>query len=60
MTKHSRPRRKNKGFRNKDPKYFEKLGETKKEVRWFTSQETKKQLGVENGPQRKNPRKGRS
>lgn len=51
-------RRKNKGFRNKDPRYFEKLAVIKKGLRWFFTKESKKHLGVHNGQQRKNSRKG--
>ena len=40
-------RRKNKGFRNKDPRYFEKLAIIKKGLRWFFTNESKKHLGVE-------------
>ena len=50
-------RRKNKGFRNKDPRYFEKLAVIKRGVRWFFNIESKKKLGVKNGQQRKNARK---
>jgi len=52
-------RRKNKGFRNKDPRYFDKLANIKKGLRWFFTRESKKKFGVENGSQRKNSPKGR-
>jgi hypothetical protein len=51
-------RRKNKGFRNKDPRYFDKLANIKKGLRWFFTRESKKKFGVENGKQRKNSSKG--
>jgi hypothetical protein len=51
-------KRKRKGFRNKDPRYFEKLAVIKRGVRWFFNIESKKKLGVENEQQRKNTRKG--
>jgi hypothetical protein len=38
-------KRKNKGFRNKDPRYFEKLGETKKKLKYFFLKESKAKLG---------------
>ena len=40
-------RRKNKGFRNKDPRYFEKLAIIKKGLRWFFTNQSKKQFGVD-------------
>jgi hypothetical protein len=40
-------RRKNKGFRNKDPRYFEKLAIIKKGLRWFFTNQSKKQLGIQ-------------
>tara|TARA_R100000951_G_scaffold78619_1_gene66380 strand:- start:7423 stop:7575 length:153 start_codon:yes stop_codon:yes gene_type:complete len=46
-------KKKNKGFRNKDPRYFEKLAEAKKKLRWFFIKESKKKLGVENDLKRK-------
>jgi hypothetical protein len=50
-------RRKNKGFRNKDPRYFEKLAVIKKGLRWFFTKESKKHLGVHNDFKRKNGKK---
>ena len=48
-------RRKNKRFRNKDPRYFEKLAVIKKGLRWFFNKESKKHFGVDkaNGFQNK-------
>lgn len=48
-------RRKRRGFRNKDPRYFEKLAVIKKGIRSFFTKESKKHLGVNksNGPQNK-------
>jgi hypothetical protein len=55
-------KRKNKGFRNKDPRYFEKLAEAKKKLRWFFIKESRETFGKEkhHGSQRKNTPKGRS
>jgi patatin-like phospholipase/acyl hydrolase len=37
--------KKNKGFRNKDPRYFEKLSESKKKLKYFFLKESKAKLG---------------
>ena len=50
-------RRKNKQFRNKDPRYFEKLAVIKKGLRWFFTKESKKHLGVQNDLKRKTRKK---
>tara|TARA_A100001391_G_scaffold152934_1_gene110733 strand:- start:8970 stop:9131 length:162 start_codon:yes stop_codon:yes gene_type:complete len=50
-------RRKRKGFRNKDPRYFEKLAVIKRGVHWFFNTESKKKLGVQNDIKRKNGKK---
>jgi len=38
-------RRKRKGFRNKDPRYFDKLRDIKKKLRYSFLKETKRKLG---------------
>ena len=38
-------KRKNKGFRNKDPRYFDKLREEKRSLRNFFTKETVRKLG---------------
>lgn len=37
--------KKNKRFRNKDPRYFEKLSESKKKLKYFFLKESKAKLG---------------
>jgi hypothetical protein len=37
--------RKNKGFRNKDPRYFDKLRDQKRSLRNFFTKESVKKLG---------------
>ena len=38
-------RKRNKGFRNKDPRYFDKLRDEKRSLRNFFTKETVKKLG---------------
>ena len=52
--------RKNKRFRNKDPRYFEKLSESKKKLKYFFLKESKAKLGKDfkhHGQQGKNSSK---
>lgn len=55
--------KKNKKFRNKDPRYFEKLSESKKKLKYFFLKESKAKLGKDfkhETIKRTRPRKGSS